>query len=122
MFEAMIVTEFNSAHRLRNYNGKCENLHGHNWRVEVLVCSPELDRNGFVVDFVKLKKITNTFIKNLDHKVLNGTPFFKKINPSAENIAQLIYNNVKKKLPKSCSMSSVSVWETNANCATYREE
>jgi len=121
VYEVKIISEFNSAHRLRNYKGKCENLHGHNWRVEVGVSSPGLDANGFVIDFIDLKKITNDFLKKLDHKVLNSLSFFKRKNPSAEHIAQLIFREVSKKLPRGLSLKNVAVWETGANCAIYSE-
>lgn len=121
MYEVKIISEFHSAHRLRNYKGKCENLHGHNWKVEVSVESPVLDKNGFVIDFIDLKKITNDFLKKLDHKVLNSLPFFKRRNPSAEHIARLIFDAVSQKLPHGLGAKSVAVWETGANCAIYSE-
>jgi len=119
VFEVKIISEFNSAHRLRNYKGKCENLHGHNWKVEVAAAASALDENGFVVDFTELKAVTNEFLKKLDHKVLNSLPYFKRKNPSAEHIAQLIFCEVARKIPKGVELKRVAVWETWANCAIY---
>lgn len=122
MFEVSIKSGFSSAHRLRGYKGKCEELHGHNWQVEVVVCSEELDNIGIAIDFRKLKKIVSKITKELDHKYLNELSYFKKTNPTSENIAKFIFDKVKPLLKKeSVSLKYVSVWENENSKATYSE-
>ena len=120
MFEVSVKGSFSGAHRLKGYRGKCEALHGHNWDVEVFVSSRKLDRGGLSIDFKVLKKRLNEILNTLDHRDLNGIVFFKKGNPSAENIAKYIYVTLKKALKKEkVSLRRVSVWETKDSCATY---
>jgi 6-pyruvoyltetrahydropterin/6-carboxytetrahydropterin synthase len=122
MYELMIETGFSSAHQLRGYKGKCEALHGHNWRVQVIVSSDRLNDIGLVIDFHELKLITNEAISPLDHSFLNDVFPFTEINPSSENIAKWIYDTIRKKmLEKNCSVSSVTVWENDTSSATYYE-
>ena len=110
---------FSSAHRLRNYNGKCENLHGHNWRVRLYVSAKELDETGFVVDFKEMDKILKDVTDKLDHQNINELPFFQEINPTAENIAFFIFNESKKLIDNDrVTVSKVSVWESEKSCAT----
>jgi len=124
MFETSVKSSFSGAHRLKGYKGKCEALHGHNWDVEAFVASKGLNAEGLSIDFRVLKKILNDVLAALDHRDLNDVTFFKKRNPSAENIAEYIYMNLKKAL-KGCgqkfSLRRVSVWETKDSCATYYE-
>jgi len=122
MFELMIETQFSSAHQLRGYKGKCEALHGHNWRVQVTVASDKLNDIGLVVDFHDLRAVTNEVIHSLDHAFLNDVFPFTEINPSSENMAKWIYESVKKKLTDmNCELSSVTVWENESASATYYE-
>ncbi|UCE71551.1 MAG: 6-carboxytetrahydropterin synthase QueD [Nitrospiraceae bacterium] len=122
MFELMIETQFSSAHQLRGYKGKCEALHGHNWRVQVTVASDKLNDIGIVVDFHDLRSVTNEVIHSLDHAFLNDVFPFTEINPSSENIAKWIYESIKKKLTvRDCDLSSVTVWENETASATYYE-
>ena len=122
MYDISVKSHFSSAHNLRGYMGKCEMLHGHNWQVEVTVISEELDKIGMAIDFKKLKKIINKITTQLDHKCLNRLPFFKKINPTSENIAQYIFGKIKPQLKKELVyLKSVSVWESQDNKATYYE-
>ena len=122
MYDLMIETQFSSAHQLRGYKGKCENLHGHNWRVQVTVSSDKLDDIGIVIDFHELKNITGEVISSLDHSFLNEVFPFTEINPSSENIAKWIYESIKKKLDQDqCNVSSVTVWENETASATYYE-
>ena len=122
MFELSVTTEFSSAHNLRGYEGKCEALHGHNWHVEVVVVSERLNTIGIASDFKKLKKIINAIADKLDHQYLNKLPFFKKTNPTSENIARFIFVSVKPRLKKELvSLKSVSVWESESSKATYYE-
>ena len=94
MFVLKIVTDFASAHSLRNYPGDCARLHGHNWQVEVSVCSKVLDDNGIAIDFREIKKQTKLVIKRLDHQYLNEIKPFDVLNPTAENIAKYFFDEV----------------------------
>ena len=123
MFSLKVEGVFSSAHNLRGYKGKCEDLHGHNWRVEITVKSGELDNIGMVLDFKYLKSRLNAVLEELDHKYLNKIPYFsaaggKKINPTSENIAKYIYNKLKTRIPL---LNCVTVWENSTSCATYSE-
>lgn len=123
MYEVSVDETFAAAHNLRNYYGKCENLHGHNYKVRVVMAGKELDDTGLLYDFVHLKRVIQEVIGSLDHKYLNELPPFDKINPSAENIAWYIFDSSAQKLPKSPNgsvISSVTVWETDTSAATYR--
>jgi 6-pyruvoyltetrahydropterin/6-carboxytetrahydropterin synthase len=148
MFDISIKEEFSSAHNLRGYKGKCEALHGHNWQVEVVVSSKELDEIGMAIDFKRLKEIVNCAIKELDHKYLNELPYFsavggsasggKKVNPvrkkvvkdkyrfsngvnpTSENIAKYIFDKINLLIKKeSVVLKSVSIWESQDSKATY---
>jgi len=122
MYEVKIASSFSSAHSLRDYKGKCEALHGHNWKVEVMVTSSSLDSLGMVIDFSELKKIVNDILGQLDHKHLNDLEYFRSENPSSERIAQYIFGMLKERLPrKECELSRVQVWETPNSCASYHE-
>jgi len=122
MFDLMIETQFAAAHQLRGYKGKCEDLHGHNWRIQVTVSSDTLNDIGMAIDFHELKDISGEVISSLDHTFLNDVFPFTEINPSSENIARWIYDSIKKKLKKKgCNISSVTVWESETASATYYE-
>ena len=116
MFNIKVEAYFSSAHNLRGYKGKCEELHGHNWKVEVVVIKDELDKIGMVLDFQYLKKNLNAVLEKLDHKYLNKIPYFKKVNPTSENIAKYIYDNLKSGIP---DIKSVTIWENNTSSASY---
>jgi 6-pyruvoyltetrahydropterin/6-carboxytetrahydropterin synthase len=113
-----VESEFSSAHNLRGYKGKCEELHGHNWKVEVVVAKPELDKTGMALDFKDLKKKMNNVLEKLDHKYLNKISYFKKVNPTSENIAKYIYDRLKQQIS---ALKSVTVWENNRSAATYEK-
>jgi len=122
MFELSIEQQFSAAHQLRGYKGKCEAIHGHNWRVQVTVSSNKLNDIGIVIDFKELKEIVSEVISPLDHALLNDVFPFTEINPSSENIAKWIFESMKKKLrKKGCSITSVTVWENETSSATYYE-
>ena len=121
MFEVMIKTEFASAHNLRDYKGACEAMHGHNWKIDILVEARELDETGLAVDFNVLKEKSETIIGDLDHIYLNEHRAFKTLNPSSENIAKYIYDTLKKDLPDSVSLKKITVWETDDAAASYYE-
>lgn len=123
MFEISVKSEFSSAHNLRGYKGKCESLHGHNWQVEVVVCSKKVDSIGMAIDFKKLKNIVYNVTKALDHKYLNEIPYFEKVNPTSENIAEFIFNKINPLAKKEqVSLKSVSIWESQDSKATYSEQ
>lgn len=120
MYQVSIQTQFSAAHFLRNYKGKCENLHGHNWKVEVTVSSDTLDDTGMVIDFTILKQKTTNIIEQFDHTHLNEIPHFVKINPSSENIAAYVFNLLKEELKDTTVMlTKVSVWESDTSRASY---
>ena len=122
MFEVTIEQTFAAGHALRNYRGKCENVHGHNYRCQVTVEGRGLDEIGLLIDFVTLKKTLQTVIDHLDHQWLNDFPPFDVLNPSAENIAKYIYDEVNKGLNMdgAVRLASVRLWETDTSSATYR--
>ena len=122
MYELAVETNFSAAHQLRGYGGKCERLHGHNWRVNVYVTAEKLNEIGLAIDFNELKKIADEILTPLDHSCLNEVFPFTEINPSSENIAKWIYDNLKKKLSgKNVQVSIVTVWESENASATYLE-
>ena len=118
MYEIKIIDEFSGAHNLRNYKGKCEALHGHNWKVEVLLQSNTLNSQGMVMDFKELKDKLKNILLSLDHKYLNDMPYFKKTNPTSENVAHFIHKKLSQKVNKKIK---VSVWETTASCASFEK-
>ena len=122
MYELTILSDFAAAHNLRGYEGECENLHGHNWKVEVMVTSKELNKIGLAVDFRVLKKMLEGILEKLDHKYLNEILPFDKENPSSENIARYIFNQFKKEIKgKGIKGARVGVWESDNAAATYYE-
>lgn len=118
MYEIKVKTDFSAAHNLRDYHGNCENLHGHNWIVEAVFRYKELDKAGMAIDFRIAKKVLKDILGGLDHAYLNEDKFFKKTNPTSENIAKYIYDNVKKEIK---NIYSVAVWENERSCAIYSE-
>jgi len=120
MYEVMITLGFPAAHSLRGYEGKCEGLHGHNFRVDVYARARELDNTGLTIDFRILKERTQIILDQLDHKCLNDLPYFVERNPSSENIAAFIFNKLKKDLiNENVVISKVGVWESETSCAYY---
>ena len=120
MYQVSIQTHFSASHFLRNYQGKCENLHGHNWKVEVVVSAETLDGAGMAIDFSVLKEKTNMIVNQLDHRHLNDVAPFAHINPSSENIAQYLFNMLNNELQESnVTLTEVSVWESEGSKASY---
>lgn len=117
MYEIKVYSSFSAAHNLRNYRGKCENLHGHNWKVEAVFAYKKLDPDGMAVDFKDARAVLKEALEEFDHRYLNEAGVFKKINPTSENMAKHIYDMVKKK--NKC-IYAVSVWENEKSCATYK--
>ena len=118
MYSLKVQGVFSSAHNLRGYKGKCEDLHGHNWIVEIVIKSAQLDNIGMVLDFKYLKKKLNTVLEQMDHKYLNKLAYFKEVNPTSENIAKYIYKKLKFQIPL---LNCVTVWENSTSSATYEE-
>jgi len=123
MYEISVESHFDAAHFLRGYQGKCEALHGHRFRVVAKVNAPELDDTGMAYDFTELKRHLNDILSRFDHTCLNEVPPFDKINPSSENIATTIYNELKPKLTGApVIISSIEVWESPQTWVTYRPD
>ena len=119
----MIKTSFAAAHNLINYQGDCENLHGHNWRVEVTVAAKELDEAGLGIDFKVLKKKTNQLLDELDHKYLNDLEPFVSSSPSSENISRYLFERLSKSLNNAnVTVDRVNVWESENACASYSRD
>ena len=117
MYEIKVKSTFSATHNLRNYRGKCENLHGHNWNIEAIFAYKALGKDGMAVDFKEAKRILESVLEKFDHSYLNETGVFKRLNPTSENMAKLIYDGIKK---SNRYIASVSVWENENSCATYR--
>ncbi len=118
-----ILLDFAAAHLLRDYEGVCNRLHGHNWKVEVQVTATELDQVGMGMDFKVIKDATRNLIDKLDHRNLNDIPPFDRINPTAENISAYLYQELSKSLNgDTVKVSSITLWETDRACVTYSEE
>ena len=116
----MIKTHFAAAHNLINYQGDCENLHGHNWRVEVTVSARKLDKAGLGIDFKVLKKRTNALLDELDHKYLNDLAPFLDSSPSSENISRYLFERLSEQLnDDNVTVTRVNVWESENACASY---
>ena len=120
MFELSVKAEISSAHFLRGYEGKCKNLHGHNWKIEVVIVNNQLDGVGMVVDFAILKKQLKEFLCPLDHVCLNDLDYFKKVNPTSENIAKYIYEHFGK-IISPLNLKHVQVWESETSSVVYYE-
>lgn len=122
MFEITSEVSFSAAHRLRNYRGPCENLHGHNWLVKATVRTDQLDVSGIGIDFKVLKKHLKDITNEFDHCDLNAILDKHDLNPSSENIARYIFQKLRTALGEwNGSVARVEVFETPGNCAAYYE-
>lgn len=122
MHQLRIITSFAAAHCLTHYQGDCENLHGHNWKVELKVTALKLDKSGLGIDFKILKAETNKLLKTLDHKYLNELPPFSDLSPSSENISCYLYHELSRILNNdNIKVSKVTVWESDFAGASYYE-
>ncbi len=119
MYEIKVKADFCAAHNLKNYRGKCEHLHGHNWNVEAIFTYRSLDKDGMAVDFRIAKGALKKAVEKLDHSYLNELKFLKKANPTSENIARFIYEKIK---AENRNLKSVAVWENKDSCAIYTED
>lgn len=125
MFEVTVEQTFSAGHSLREYRGKCENVHGHNYRIQVTVEGEKLNRIGLLVDFVELKRAVRHVVERLDHQFINDLEPFTTVNPSAENLAKYLYDEVSQLLDLTSSeqpvrISQIKVWETDTSIAVYR--
>ena len=125
MFEVTVERSFAAGHYLRNYKGKCENPHGHNYKIRVTLAGDRLDHAGLLLDFKDLKDVMKETIERLDHQMMNDVEPFTTLNPSAENIARYFYVETNRKViavsNERVRVKEVTVWETDATTATYRE-
>ncbi|MDR2676549.1 MAG: 6-carboxytetrahydropterin synthase QueD [Endomicrobium sp.] len=117
-YKLSVTKSFSSAHFLRGYKGRCENLHGHNWKIRVVFYGNKLDNTGMLIDFTDIKKHFDKIISYLDHKFLNETSPFDKINPSAENIASFILEKFKDIETENAKIYEVEVWESKSSSAS----
>jgi len=135
MFQVSVEEEFAAGHALRGYRGKCENPHGHNYKVRVILEGQSLNNIGLLYDFVHLKEALHSTVQKLDHQYMNNVAPFDNLNPSAENIARFFYERVSERLAEHfaqhgqdtpegalCRVSHVTVWETSTTAATYAPE
>jgi len=123
IYEVKIISDFAAAHNLRNFRGKCENLHGHNWTVEVVLQGERLNESGVLIDFAEVKQATRELLSQLDHNYLNDLPFFKDQNPSSENIARFLFESLAEKLNSNDRwLSRVTAWESTDSCATFMND
>jgi 6-pyruvoyltetrahydropterin/6-carboxytetrahydropterin synthase len=118
-YELFITAEFSAAHNLRNYKGKCERLHGHNWRVDLRLAGSRLNKEGMLLDFVEAKHILAEVLDPFDHAYLNEAPPFDRLNPSSENLARVIAGAVARRVPRGVRVASVTCWESTRCAATY---
>jgi 6-pyruvoyltetrahydropterin/6-carboxytetrahydropterin synthase len=123
MYELKIVTQFAAAHRLENFKGKCESLHGHNWKVEVFLRGKDLDETGLLMDFGEVKAVTKQVLEEIDHKYLNELDAFKDRNPSSENLAGFLFQRLGAIF--NCDrvkVRRVNVWESDTSCASFYQD
>jgi 6-pyruvoyltetrahydropterin/6-carboxytetrahydropterin synthase len=120
VYELKIITHLAAAHQLRESQGQCEKLHGHNWKIEVIVKGEKLGETGILVDFKDIKDATARVVQGLDHQFLNELEPFESANPSSENIAHHIFDGLSKELnANGVEVSRVTAWESETACATY---
>jgi 6-pyruvoyltetrahydropterin/6-carboxytetrahydropterin synthase len=122
MYQVSVEGHFDAAHFLRDYGGKCENVHGHRFKVVVSLKATKLNEIGLAYDFVELKRHLGEVLARFDHTSLNDVPPFDKINPSSENIAATIYEQLKGLFSGGITLSSVEVWESPESRVTYSPE
>ena len=123
MFQVSVDESLSAGHALRGYKGKCENVHGHNYKVRVTLEGPELDSIGLLYDFTHLKRVIRDLVCRVDHQFLNEMEPFDVINPSAENLAKYFYEETARQMnakPDGARIACITVWETETTSATYR--
>ena len=122
MYDLTIEREFSAAHRLRGYQGQCAHLHGHNYRVQVTVRGDKLDEVGMTLDFSDLGDICEAVLSDLDHANLNEVPPFDEMNPTSENLARYVYEQIAARLPAQVRMRAVTVYESPRSWVTWSED
>ncbi|MFW5923185.1 MAG: 6-carboxytetrahydropterin synthase QueD [Planctomycetota bacterium] len=122
MYELSLETHFAAAHHLRDYAGECENLHGHNYNVEVIFAGEELNDLGMLLDFRDAKRLVGEAVDRLDHEYLNELEPFDRINPTTEQIARHLAEAVEQNLPPGVTIQKVRCWESEKCAASYRPE
>lgn len=121
MFEISVEYSFAAGHALRGYKGKCENVHGHNYKVQVTIEGEQLDAAGLLMDFVDLRAAIHALVERLDHRFLNDLPPFDQVNPTAENLAKYLCEELEPQVRREgLRVQAVKVWETDTTTATYR--
>jgi len=121
MYELMVRSDFAAAHQLREVGGRCENLHGHTWKVEVFLRGEELEEKGILIDFREVKSIVKEWVEKLDHCYLNDV--LKSMNPTTENLARYLFENLEKDIgSRRAILSKVRVWESDDACVSYEKE
>ena len=121
MFEISVECTFAAGHALRNYKGKCENVHGHNYKIRVTLAGEKLNAAGLLMDFVELRRGIKSLVEKLDHRFLNDFPPFDQLNPSAENLAKYFCDELEPQARnQGLQVHAVTVWETDTTSATYR--
>jgi len=118
MYELMAEDSFDAAHALRDYEGPCENLHGHTWKVQVFLKGDKLNNIGLLEDFKNIKQELQSVLQAFDHKLINDVAPFTEKNPTSENLAEVIFHQLK---PRIKNLSKVTVWESTTTCANYFE-
>jgi len=120
LYELKVITQFAAAHQLREFRGKCERLHGHNWRIEVILTGEKLNNAGLLIDFKEVREATDGILENLDHSFLNELPHFRDQNPSSENIAAYIFESLSSRLNNNqIKVTKVTAWESDFASASY---
>jgi 6-pyruvoyltetrahydropterin/6-carboxytetrahydropterin synthase len=122
MYELLVQSEFAAAHYLREYEGKCENLHGHNWKIEMVLRSSKVDRAGMLIDFKHARSILSSVLEAYDHRYLNDVGEFKDVNPTTENISRILYKAIGERLPEGVKVAKVTCWESDHCGSSYFEE
>ena len=121
-YQLKVVTDFASAHTLRDYPGACSRMHGHNWKVELEAVATQLDDAGMGIDFKVMKQAAREVGKELDHRYLNELEAFKEINPTAENIAAYMYKEISARINSdTIKVTALTLWETERACVRYSE-
>jgi 6-pyruvoyltetrahydropterin/6-carboxytetrahydropterin synthase len=119
LYQLYVETHFDAAHQLVGYAGDCSNLHGHCWKVGIKVEAEKVDEIGLCIDFKKLKALTKEVVGRYDHQHLNNIAPFDKINPTAENLSRVIFEQLAEKLEENVELKEVTVWESEKCCVTY---
>lgn len=125
MFELTVKAEFEAAHQINGYQGKCQRLHGHNWSVEAVVEGNKLDELGMLIDFKVLKAELNRVLDELDHRYLNELPVFSTVNPTAENLAQYIFETLETStifIDSTVNLKAIRIYESPRSCVTYTKD